>query len=707
MPQPSRRPGHRWAAPLVAVAFVSGSLFAQESKPDAAPEKAKAKEPLAGILSALATFEEKALPLQRKLREALRTSDWKEAEKVCRQWIADVPFSPDGHYNLACVQAQRGESEAAFASLTAAIERGYRDAAHLRGDPDLVNLRDDPRFEKLARQAETAKPPPVVRSPEPAEIKDGIALVADANTAMDEKTGLLRPLFKPAASRWFGDPPTTLGDAAGKLVNQWWKEGTAAGHHGDLYDNRDGDHSDLGAKLFPQLARIEYAPEAKKLRIQWGLPQRIFQPGVVLGNASVALTAGPFWRSMPRMAVSDARGAALLYEQYSHNQLYVYPCHVDHKPGRDGKEGDKPGGHGDVYFANTPYLIASQGSSGSDQVFLQAIALTMAALRPEVKQLLVEQNALTPTLQTIFRRGNKQVAKPEDYFTGAAHPPVFRGEDIRREEMVRLAHELTRESLPPLVRLKVIEEDKPVQGRDYFDPQPSEQIFDTPCAIARVMRGTAQRRRMVVSAEESRHVAESLRDSGSRLPETRPRAEPLRYRWVVLRGDAKAIRIRPLSESGSRVELSVPWHNRRPVEEGSTLETNRIDIACFAGNAAHWSAPAFISYYCPDNEERTYGENGRVQSVTYNTHYADPAIVGRKAWRDEYHYADGKLTGWTRIRSERKEEFTANGRRIVARDAEGRPTETCEVRYLLAARTPGEAPAIQQEDVTPAPVKGQ
>jgi hypothetical protein len=637
----------------------------------------------------LAALEEKALPLQRKLREALRTGNLEEAEKVCRQWIADVPFSPDGHYNLACVQAQRGQAEAAFASLAQAIERGYREAAHLRADPDLTSLRGDPRFEKLAAEAEKAKPAVVARATEPAEIKGGVALVADGNTALDEKTGLLRPQFRPAGKPSPDTAPTTLGDAAGKLVNEWWKEGAAAGHHGDLYDNRDGDHSDVSAKLFPQLARIEYADEAKKLRLHWGLPQRIVQPGVVLGNASVALTAGPFWRSMPRLAVSDARGVALLYEQYANNQLYVYPCHVDHKPGRDGKDGDQPGGHGDVYFANTPYLIASQGSSGSDQVFLQAVALTMAALRPEVKQFLVEQKALSPTLQMIFRRSNKLVAKEEDYFTGRAHPPVFRGEDIRREEMVRMAHELSRDRLPPLVRLKVIEEDKPVQGRDFFDPQPSEQVFDTPCSIARVMRGTAQQRRMMVSAEESRDL----------------NGQPLRYRWAVLRGDAAAIRIRPLDDQQSRVELSIPWHARRPVEEGSKLETNRIDIACFVGNGTHWSAPAFVSYYCPDNEERVYDEKGHIQSVTYNSHYADPAIVGRKAWRDEYHYADGKLTGWTRIRGERKEDFTAEGRRIVARDASGQPTNARAVRYVLKSLRPSEAPVVEQEDVTDGPKK--
>jgi hypothetical protein len=406
------------------------------------------------------------------------------------------------------------------------------------------------------------------------------------------------------------------------------------------------------------------------------LPQRILHSGVVLGNASVAWTSGPFWRSMPRLALSDARSAALLYEQYTHNQLYVYPCHVDHKPGRNGKDG----GHGDVFFANTPYLIASQGSSGSDQPFLQALALTMASLRPEVKAFLVEHGALAPTVQSIFRQSNKPVASPEDYFTGKAHPPVFRGEDVQPEKMVRLAHGLMREALPPLAALKVIEEDKPVPGRDFFDPIPSEQLFDTPCAIARVMRGVAQRRRMVVSAEASRDL----------------NGQALRWRWVVVRGDAEAIHVRPLNAEGSRIELSVPWHPRRPVEPDSKLETNRLDIACFAGNGRQWSAPAFVTFYCPDNEERVYHADGRIESVAYNANYSDPAIVGRKMWRDEYQYSEGKLVGWTRIRGDKREEFTADGRLIVAHNGGGQPNETRAVSYIAKTRRPDEAPTVEQ-----------
>ena len=58
---------------------------------------------------------------------------------------------------------------------------------------------------------------------------------------------------------------------------------------------------------------------------------------------------------------------------------------------------------------NTPYLIASQGSSGSDQPFMRAIPYTLAAFRPEVKRKLIDNGLLMPTLQMILRQANKQI----------------------------------------------------------------------------------------------------------------------------------------------------------------------------------------------------------------------------------------------------------------------------------------------------------
>lgn len=637
-----------------------------------------------GPLGMTARLQSIGAPLQQKLAAALEADDLDAAEIVCREFIEQIPFSPDGYYNLACVMARRGEVDAALEQLRAAAGHGFNNVEHVQSDPDLEALRGDERFAEiveLVRKATGVRPTVTIA---PAEVTDGVALVADGNTAIDPRSGLFVPLFQESPAPDREAEITTFEGPAGDKLRQWWSEGTAAGHHGDLYDNRDGDHSDLARKLFPLLNRIEYGPEAKALNLQSGLPTRLVHPGVILGNASVAWTGGPFWRSMPRLATTDQRALALLLHQYTHNQLYIYPSHHDHLPGHNGRRGDAAGGHGDVYYANTPYLLTSQGSSYTDQPFMQALALTMAAFQPEVKQRLIEQNLLAPTLQMIFRRSYRPVATEEDYFTRAAHPVVFRGDDVDAERMVTRAHELTIDAIPPVALLQVQEEDQFVQGRDYFDPVPNERLLDSPAAIARVFRGSARERTLTVSAAASQD----------------PQQRPLTFRWSLLQGREDLVTITPLDDNQSRVQITVAWHDRFPVSPDSDLESNRVDIACFAGAGETWSAPAFLSFYCPDNEARLYDEQGRIESITNNDSYADPFVVNRKDWRDEYQYdARGRLTGWTRYRGDEQQQFTPEGRRILKTDDKGQPLETTAVQYAPVARNENSAPVLQQSDV--------
>lgn len=668
---------HRFLPLSLIVAVAVGALAADES------ELAADAEAL-GPLAMTARLQSVGVPLQQTLTAAFEADDLDAAEAAAREYVEKLPFSPDGYYNLACVFARKGDGEAAFEQLRLAAEHGFNNAEHVQSDADLASLRSDERFGEvveLVRNATGVRPTLAVA---PAEVTDGVALVADANTAIDPRSGLFVPLFQEQPEPGPEQTLCRVEGPAGDKVREWWSAGTAAGHHGDLYDNRDGDHSDLSRELFPLLNRIEYGPEARLLNLQSGLPTRMVHPGVILGNASVAWTGGPYWRSMPRLAVSDQRALGLLVHQYSRNQLYIYPCHHDHLPGHNGRRGEDPGGHGDVYFANTPYCITSQGSSYTDQPFMQAIALTLAAFQPEVKQRLVAENLLAPTLQMIFRRSNRPVATEEDYFTRAAHPVVFRGEDVDAERMVTLAHAMTVDEIPAVPLLQVEEEVEFVQGRDYFDPVPNERLLDSPAAIARVLRGSARERTMIVSAAGS----------------LSPQKTPLTFRWALLQGRADHVTITPLDENHSRVELTVAWHERFPVTPGSELETNRVDIACFASTGQAWSAPAFVSFYCPDNEERMYDEQGRIESITYNDNYADPFVVSRKDWRDEYQYdAPGRLSGWTRMRGDERQHFTAEGRRVLDTDADGKPTTTVAVRYSSASPNPNAAPILEQTDV--------
>ncbi|MCA9068331.1 MAG: hypothetical protein KDA84_05380, partial [Planctomycetaceae bacterium] len=288
-----------------------------------------------------------------------------------------------------------------------------------------------------------------------------------------------------------------------------------------------------------------------------------------------------------------------------------------------------------------------------------------AAFRPEVKAKLTQAGLLMPTVQMIFRMSNKQVETPDDYRTGKAHPTVFDGKQIDMVKMVNMAHEMTTETLPPFCQIEVVEEDLGKVGRDYFDVGPREKFFDTPCAIARIVKSKSYEKRMVLSAEKSRDLT----------------GKPLTYHWTVLRGDAERITIKPLNKEASRVELVVPYHTRQPIAEGSSMESNRVDIGVFVHNGQFNSPPAFVSLFYLDNESRTYDDQQRILAIDYRAdatrnNYVDPLLDTPKDWRDDYHYdADGKLTGWTRTRNDSVQEFTADGKLRIE------PGKTVDVRY--------------------------
>ncbi|MCE9530532.1 MAG: hypothetical protein K8T89_05285 [Planctomycetes bacterium] len=415
-------------------------------------------------------------------------------------------------------------------------------------------------------------------------------------------------------------PITMTKGELGDLLTKWWKEGTAAGNVGDFYDNRDGAHSDLNTQPYPQLQRIVYTEDDIKTRRNWALTL-FTRPHVTFGNSSTSAppTAGG---SNPRHAYSSSRGLSMLSQQYKGNNVYMYPEHRDHDPGHNGV-GE---GFGDLYPTNTPYMLVSQGSSGSDQPFMRAVPYTLAAFRPDVKQKLIESGLLMPTLQMILRSTNKHLTDPKEYLTGKAHPTVFEGSSVEPVKMVKLAHEITTETIPPMVQIKVVEQDTPENGRDYFEPRGlTEKLGDTPEVIARIWRGKDERRRMVVSAVDSYDLNK----------------KPLTFTWVVLRGDEKRIQITPKNKVGSEAEIVVKYQPRRPISTGSTMESNRVDIGVFVHNGTYHSAPAFVTFCTLDNESRAYDDKGRILEIGYGAGEVDMRVSNHPALFEALIAADG------------------------------------------------------------------
>ena len=517
--------------------------------------------------------------------------------------------------------------------LVDAAAAGFPDLAAVAADPVFAPLAADPVLgPRLA--ALVAAPPGATpgATATPAPIVAGVATVSAANTAWNPAAERLEARFAPPEGKPGPVLPARPKAAALDILREHWKRGRAAGNAGDLYDNRDRGHSALKTDAFPQLARIVYAPEARAAELDYGLQDKVLFDRPTFGNSSTAVTGGVLWRSLPRLAMTqgDGTGPLRLWQNTQANALYVYPAHKDWTPDR-----------GDLFPANTPYILVSHGSSGSDEPFLQALALTYAAFRPDTKARLVKEHLLVPTVQMIFRRSLRDVTSRESYFSGDANPAVFEGGAINPARMVSLAQSIKADAIPPEVRIAVTGEEFGIEGIDYFGEGLSEQLFDTPGAIARIWRSKAWERTMTVSAAETRD----------------PNGRPLTFHWRLLQGDPEKVRITP-SEDGTRATITLDWHDPFPISDDNPIVTSRVDVGVFASNGAHDLAPAILSWYFPPTEKRRYeaGPDGTMRIATIDhanpdRAYADPILVPRADWRDDSTYDEGgSLAGWTRVR---------------------------------------------------------
>lgn len=644
----------------LALSLGAVSTFAQEPK-----------EPDAGTTPALSAFDiPRILDGERAAAALAQIGELTQAETALNALIERYPSLAVLHYDLAVLQLRQDRKGEAIQSLARAVAAGLPRVV-LEGNPAFQPLRADPAFQQLIYTAKPETPSaqtPVESKPVELTLADnGVALVSTTNTAWDPRIGMLRSFFRFPDKGRQGSAVANSGLGAEQL-NAWFLQGTAAGNYGDLYDNRDGGHSALPPQDFPQLTRVHYSEEAREAGLDRSLDRYVLFNAVTIGNASLALTGGPMWRSLPREALSDPMQVGSLFQQYAANHIYVYPAHQDY-----GRE------RGDLITANTPYMLISVGSSGSDQPLLKAVAAILAAFRPEVKTFLIKNGLISPTVQWIFRRGQIGIDNDDDYLTGRAHPSAFDGKRLNPLDMIERAHSLEAADVPPMVRFRVKEESRGEAGTDTMLPSNDEALFDTPSAIARVVRSTAYTRRLVIDASETAD----------------PNGRALTFHWSVLRGDKKRITVHLLNKAGSVAEIIIPWDaGAQPVGQPN-ITGDRVEIGVFANNGKNWSAPAFISLLYPANEKRTYRSDGKIAEVDYDDpryqeRYVDPVLFPVREWRDSYIYdKSGRLLGWTRSRGNAISRFTRDGARVVDSDHLGRPLKAERVRYQFTRQPDG------------------
>jgi hypothetical protein len=634
--------------------------------------------------------------LRDQMIRAIRVGDIQAMEKACREGVRLMPGDPTWHYNLACALAYRKEPDLALTELEKAIVFGFRNAEAIRNDRDLQRISKYPRFAELVKKAESLSKQPVAGRPVVMPLgvtavvmplgvtAGGVAVLTETNVIWNFDASCFEGHIKinPSKKSLF-ELANTFGISQGgtsperPYVAAYLSEGSASGNFGDVYINRDNNHSRIKISDFPHLTEVKFCKAATDLGIGYDLPNIAIPGAAVFGNASRA-RMGTFWRSIPRMAMTEPGCAARMDSFYLNNQFWVFPTHNDFgKPEL-----------GDVFPAMLPSCLATVGSSWSDLPYLRAALAASASFSPSVKSWILKNRLMAPTIQWLIRKSIPGVKTEEDYFSSKAHPIAFAKEHLDAKSIVKKAHELKIDEVPsvPLIqavnsRMFPIKFPQPIV--DYPDFA-SEVLYSTSTAIAFVLRGRDAKRTFLFRAQPF------------------PAADPSAiYEWRVVGGDPSFVKIEaPLGErQGPSVGIAQITIDRTKLK-------GRIDIAVFVKvGKSDFGAPSFISFYAPPTESREYSQDGKLLSVDYTNPqmvYCDPFVWLPRNWKDVYLYdKDGKFNGYDRmINSKRVSSFTKSGERIISRKADSSPEKTVPVRYIPRnSGVPNMPPELMYMDV--------
>ena len=544
--------------------------------------------------------------LRLRLMLAIKQGDKKAMGEICAAALKLDPADAVWQYNLSCSIADGDDAKAALDALEKAIKLGYRDAKGIAADKDFAKVNKLPRFKELVKLAEkTARDPvPGVPTPQVLEAKAGKAVrMTESNLVWNVDLGMYQALVK--------------------------YDG------GDLYVNRDNNHSPLQYGRHPGVARVDFPVKAKQNWVNTGLPNTLYGGVPVFGNVSQGYHQEPIRRSLLRGAMTGIYGGEYPFKRmaacYLDNQVWCIPAVWDF-PGRD-YYGKPVGQGGDIYFpGQCPYAVVSVGASCTDLPFLKAILDARAKMSPETLKAMREKRLVGPTTQWLLRRSHRRVETPEDYLTCKAHPTAYNILDLDTNRLNAAAAKLTPEELPPVALLRMVNTKiDPVPfftpGKDYPDVQP-EPLYLTPCAIAIVLRAEPGRREFCFAAAAAKEFAAGVE-----------------YCWKVVHGDPERVTV-----SGFSVAESPAKGFARVTIDRIGMTTNRIDLACFARvkGMTDWGAPSFVSFSAVAQEAREYDGAGRLVSIDYanpdKVPYVDGVIALPRKWKDEYRYgADGKL----------------------------------------------------------------
>ena len=467
--------------------------------------------------------------LRRQFVAAVKEGDTSTMEETCRKGVKLLPDDPTWHFNLACSLAYFAKrEEEALDELEKAIDLGFRNRKQIEGDTDLKRLSGLPRYKELLEYADFMKDRPMMSGPLSAIDATGVfgrqVVLGEQNLGWDFDTGCFVAKLKLVA-------------------------GSSGGNVGDLYMNRDGRHSVLNLKDFPGVTPVMLDAMGRTNRMDMSFPNMLF-PYPVFGNASLAMTQGPYWRSLPRaMMTSESMLLGRMARLYLSNQTWVFPSHVDTAP---------VGTNGDVFASIAPYWMVAAGRSWSDQPCLRAALEASRSLNPQVKSEIVKRGLLAPTIQALIRKSLKGVTNEVDYLSAKAHPTALPPGGIDTARLKAAAKAMTVGTIPPLAVVSVT---TPPLKQKLVTP---ELTYASAFAWAFVLRSDDEVREFFISAKGAEE-----------------------YEFVKTHGAGVDVKIERMKPDAAKVTI-----DRRGMSP-----TNRVDITVVGRNSGTgWGAPSYVSF---------------------------------------------------------------------------------------------------------------
>jgi hypothetical protein len=342
-------------------------------------------------------------------------------------------------------------------------------------------------------------------------------------------------------------------------VNERVTAGTSAGFTGLTYACLDGAHARADTSGMPGIdAQVhDDFPAA-------GFPAS----AIVVMNMSRAWIPAGGSLSIPRP--SWGPWPTRLPDLYRESKLAFFPEHRDH-------------GIVDVYPGQWPWVMFSQGSSGSELDEVRKLLLTLGVLPADVRARLHETRTLGPFAQYVMRRS--RVASDSAYLTPAGHLTVFPDAD-NTAAMLDLATAITAAEAPPVVAVEVTDRTEPASWNVRVRP-------NTPYARDYDHAGTAP----TDTAGEMRILIDLTTSEDAD-------GDTLVYFPRVVRGDAATVTLERLDETGTQWAITTPYPADQVVNlDGQDRTVGRVTIAFVAHDGTWLSAPSYVSVSNRDGDE--------------------------------------------------------------------------------------------------------